>query len=208
MLSGHRCWRPQATGRRASWGPAGLTDGEAEVVALQRPRACRPSRWEVSSESLPGPPTATLRAPRPGRALMRGGLRCSPCDIGRAPRWPDRRALVASALSQRRFAGLPAVWTWPSDVPQARPPSFGIKSGAHGTLTGVDGPVRHVADLRELPTQQFAVEVNEPLRLGTLSARPGSQSCLPWPFQLTLRRGRDVLQASDHAAFSCWVSVT
>src|SRR3954454_10270926 len=37
---------------------------------------------------------------------------------------------------------------------------------AHGTLTGVDGPVRHVAELGELPTEQFAVEVNEPLRLG------------------------------------------
>src|SRR4051794_21231352 len=37
---------------------------------------------------------------------------------------------------------------------------------AHGSLTGVDRPVRHVAELRELPTEQFAVEVNEPLRLG------------------------------------------
>src|SRR3954454_815401 len=39
---------------------------------------------------------------------------------------------------------------------------------AHGTLTGVDGPVRHVAELGELPTEQFAVEVNEPLRLGRM----------------------------------------
>src|SRR4051794_18669764 len=39
---------------------------------------------------------------------------------------------------------------------------------AHGTLTGVDGPVRHVAELCELPAEQFTVEVNEPVRLGRM----------------------------------------
>ena len=37
-----------------------------------------------------------------------------------------------------------------------------------GALTGVDRPVRHVAELSELPAEQFGVEVDEPLRLGRM----------------------------------------